>query len=469
MRNVLAVEIGQQNIKIAASLAPSRSSLKNLYFSSKTIASLEDEAISKLITEVLNKWKFKPSYVVLSLPRNLVAVRNLSLPSKDKDEISKMVDLHAVKVVPYKKEEMVTAYSALEQTEAGYSQVLLSAVHRNTLNRHLKIITDAGFLADKVYLSSCGIREYVLAMRKNVIEKEGIYIAVDLDAEYCDFTAFSKEKLLFTRSIIIGAAQLENEEERARLIKEIKQTVIIFKSELENKKPQKIFITGATGLLKSYEEAMAQQLELPLEIIAADEEIAQSDKIEVTRNISLTSINQLLSEAPERISFFVAELQVSRVFKERVTNLIIAGSLGVFILFIISCIFLANVYNKQVYLHNINNQAKKVEQEVQGLAGESELVETAKAVVKRKRLPLVFFLELYKLVPKEIAIKSIEVDNDDIVFIRGESLNLSDVYAFSEKLDKSKHFVDINNKSARKKKARKGELTDFEITANFRY
>jgi len=469
MRNVLAVEIGQQNIKIAASLSPLRGSLKNLYFASKPISSLEDESISKLLAETLNKWKFKPSYIVLSLPRNLVAVRNLSLPSKDRDEISKMVELHAVKVVPYKKEEMVTAYLALEQTEAGYSQVLLSAVHCNTLNRHLKIITDAGFLADKVYLSSCGIREYVLVMRKNAIEKEGVYIAVDLDAEYCDFAAFSKEKLLFTRSIVMGAAQLEGEEQRSRLIKEIKQTIIIFKSELENKKPQKIFITGATGLVKSHEEAIAQQLELPLEIIAADEEIAHSDKIEVTRNISLTAINQLLSESPERISFFVAELQVSRIFKERVANLIITGSLAVFILFIISCIFLASVYNKQVYLHNINSQAKIVEQEVSGLSGESEIVEIAKAVMKRKNMPLILFLELYKLVPKEIAIKSIEVDKDDLVFIRGESLNLSDVYAFSEKLDKSKYFVDINNKSARKKKARKGELTDFEITASFRY
>jgi hypothetical protein len=467
MRNVLAVEIGQQNLKIAASFSPLRSSLKNLYFASKPISSLGDEAISKLLIEVLNKWKFKPSRIVLSLPRNLVAVRNLSLPSKDKEEISKMVDLHAVKVVPYKKEEMVTAYSVLEENEAGYSQVLLSAVHRNTLNRHLKIITDAGLLADRVFLSSCGIREYMLVMRKNTIEKEAAYIAVDVDAEYCDFTAFSRTKLLFTRSIVIGATQLEEAEERARFVKEIKQTIIIFKSELENKKPQKIFITGATNLLKPYEEEISHQLELPLEIIAADEEIANSSKIEVTRNISLTAINQLLSDAAERISFFVAELQVSRIFKERVTNLIIAGSLAVYILFIVSCIFLSNVYNKQVYLHNIESQAKIIEQDVLGLAREAELVEIAKKVIERKKVPLIFFIELHKLTPKEIAVKSVELDENNKVLIRGESLNLSDVYAFSDKLKNSQYFGEINNKSARKKKAKKGELTDFEITAVF--
>jgi hypothetical protein len=467
MRNILALEIGQQNIKIAASLAPSKTNLKNLYFSSKPASSLDDAAISKLIVDVLSKWKFKPSHVVLILPRNQVAVRNLLLPSKDKDEISKMVDLHAVKVVPYKKDEMITAYSVLEETEAGYSQILLSAVHRNTLNRHLKIVTDAGFLADKVYLSSCGVREYMLVIRKNVVEKDGVYIAVNLDAEYCDFVAFSREKMLFTRSIIIGAKQLENEAERDRLIKEIKQTIIIFKSELENKKPQKVFMLGAIASVKVHEEKMAHELEIPLEIVDADEEIAESEKIEVTRNISVEPINQLLSDAPERISFFVPELQVSRVFKERVANLIIAGSLMIYILFVISCMFLANVYNKQLYLRDIDLKAKLIQQETSGLAKEEELVEVAEKIVARKRLPVLFFLELHKLVSKEIAIKSVEVDETDRVFIQGESLNLSDVYAFGDRLKKSKYFDDVINKSARKTKARKGEVTEFEINAKF--
>jgi len=469
MGNILVIEIGQQNLKIAASSSPQRGSLKNLYFSSKSIGSLDDQVISKLIVDVLGGWRIKPTRIILSLPRNLVAVRNLMLPSKDKNELSKMVALHVVKVLPYKKEEMVTAYSVLEQTETGYSQILLSAVHRNTLNRHLKIITDAGFLVDKVYLSSCGIRDYMLTVRKNVIKKGGIYITVDVDAEYSDFIVYSKDKLLFTRSIIIGAMQLDNEAERSRFIKEIKQTIIIFKSEMENKKLQKIFMSGATSHIKNYEENLAQQLELPLEIIPPDEEVVKSDKIETTRNISLTACHQLLSEAPERISFFVPELQVNRVFKEKIANLIVAGSLMVYILFIISCMFLANVYNKNVYLRDLKVRTQLLEQETYGLARELELVNVASRVVKKRQLPLVFLLELHKLVSKEIAIKSVEVDEKNKVFIRGESLSLSDVYAFSERLRNSKYFSNVNNRSARRTKARRGELTEFEITASFNY
>jgi len=107
--------------------------------------------------------------------------------------------------------------------------------------------------------------------------------------------------------------------------------------------------------------------------------------------------------------------------------------------------------------------------ETYGLARKSELVNVASRVVRKRQLPLVFLLELHKLVSKEIAIKFIEVDEENKVFIRGESLSLSDVYAFNERLRNSKYFSNVTNRSARRTKARRGELTEFEITASFNY
>ena len=99
----VGLEIGDRYLKMAAS-KPSKESPGSFQLLAKPIQGFKDEDISKAIKEITEKAAVKAGPVVISLPRNLVTMRNLHLPSRDPEEISQMIDLHISRIVPYKKE-----------------------------------------------------------------------------------------------------------------------------------------------------------------------------------------------------------------------------------------------------------------------------------------------------------------------------------------------------------------------------
>ena len=71
--------------------------------------------------------------------------------------------------------------------------------------------------------------------------------------------------------------------------------------------------------------------------------------------------------------------------------------------------------------------------------------------------------ELGKIVPSEIVMNYISIENNDTVILRGQGLKLSDVFKFVTTLENSKYFQDVSTKYTRTKKVKERDLTDFEI------
>lgn len=468
MKNALVVEIGQHNLKIAASRSPQRKADKGLICSAKPITTLEDAQISKLITDTLQARKFKPRFAALSLARNTVAVRTLLLPSTEDSELAKMVDLHVVKVMPYKKDEMVNTYNILEKTDSGYSRILLTAVHKESLNRKLSILTEAGILTDKVHLSSSGIWEKLIYQKKPELLKDKVYLGLDIDYEYAEFIAFTLDKLLFTRCVVMPAEQLSGEEGRVKLIKELKQTMLIFKSELGIGGAEKLFVSGDFKDLEASGTLIQDQLGMPVEFVHNQQLSAESD-MEIPRFVSTTAITEFLFDGPRRISFYVPELQVSKVFKEKVSNMILAGSILIYLFFIISCVFIARYYNRQLYLERLKGQTALIQEDIGSLFREAEMVKTTEEVLAKRKMPVLLFDDIQSLVPKSVALERINVDAEDKVLIRGQAVNISDVYLFTDAVKASDYFDDVSLNFVRKSKTRTQEVARFEMVANLTY
>ena len=220
MKNTAVLEISKNYLKIASRGFSVKKPSQDSACIVKSISSLDDLKISELISKTFTDLKFKPKSLALSLPRNLATVRILSLPSSTPDEISKMVDLHVVRVVPYKKEEVATCYSILDTDEQGFTKILLCIAHKDILKRYFKILTDADLFLDNIYLSSYGVWEWILSSHKQEVQSDSVYFGLDIDSDYSDLIVFSKKYLLFTRSIVIGANQLSEHSNIDKLIKE---------------------------------------------------------------------------------------------------------------------------------------------------------------------------------------------------------------------------------------------------------
>ena len=103
------------------------------------VGSLSDEELALKISDLAVELKIDSRYLILSIPRHLTTTRNLDLPSANPLEIKDMIELQIGKQTPYASDEVIKDYQILGSNADGYSKVLLVIVHRDIVNRCLKI------------------------------------------------------------------------------------------------------------------------------------------------------------------------------------------------------------------------------------------------------------------------------------------------------------------------------------------
>ena len=467
MRANIGVEINEQYLKIAvAKSQPPHPKITDCIVES--ISSLPDDQITKKISDILRSNKIKPKYSVLSLGRNLVTVRNLHLPSHDKKEIIQMIDLNAARIVPYRKDEIVFGYKSLGSDEMGYAKIILAIVHSNVIRRQTLILERAGILIDKISLSSAGVWEWVVGTCRGDINQTDLYLLLDVETNYVDFIVFSHNSMLFSRSINIGAKSIHEDGLLGitKLLGEVKQSLVMFYNEEVNKKPVAVFISGAT-IKTELSRLIETDLGIPLKIVSPPftQEIAKSKKREFPPDVSVTGASALaLKDSETRLNFILPEIQIRKSLREKTREIIVVGSLVIYLFMVACALFLGKIYEQRTYLAKLDNDYGSVEKEMKSLLSQMDKISFARSYLETRRLPLYIFAQLQKNIPAEIAVNMITIDGEKEISVRGQAVQLSDVFKFVNTLEKIKTFKEVQAKSTRKKKVKEKDLTEFEIT-----
>jgi Tfp pilus assembly PilM family ATPase len=468
MRANLSIEIGRSWLKLAVGRSKGKiSSFFNC--TAKDISSLSEGEVASLISQILKQWKIKPKSAVVSIPRNLVTLRNLHLPSQDKDEISQIIELHIGRIVPYPREDILCGHSFSGLDEVGYARVVLGILHRDIVNRQIKILERANLYIDKFILSSYGIWRDIVSNQASKVDPDQLYLALDIDSDFTDFIIFSKEEFLFSRSITMEAKKLFLEEDIVtKLIGELRQSLVIFQNEEINKRPAKIFLSGAGSNIPRLAKTLNTELEIEVEIISSPYlKIPKEHRQDIPEDISLSSVVDLLRERDEKRLFFVIpELEIKKQLRERTRELVGLGSLCIYILTVFCGIFVARIYNQNNYLNKLKEEIRTVELEVKDLEKKWAKIRFVKDYIERRKLPLFLLYKLEEILPEEIAINFINLNEKNRVTIKGEAYQLSNVFSFVSILEGVENFKEVETKSTRKRRLRDREVTEFEIVFN---
>lgn len=471
MKPNIGIEISEQYLKVViAKSQPPYPKITDCIVAS--IAALDDEQIAKKISDILHANKIKPKLTVLSLARNSVTVRNLHLPSHDKKEILQMIDLNVTRIVPYQKDEITFGFRSLGSDEMGYSKIILAIVHSNIIRRQSKILEHAGLFVDKIDLSSYGVWEWVVTSCKNLLNHSDIYLLLDVEHNYVDFIIFSQNAMLFSRSITIGARSIYEDTKLGiiKLLGEVKQSLIMFYNEEINKKPAAVFISGAT-LSAELNSSIESDLGIPIKVVSTpfSPEILKAKNRSLPQDASLTAVSALtLKNLENRIEFVLPEIQIRKSLREKTREIIILGSLLSYLFMIVCGSFLGKTTAQQNYLAKLEQNYNNVAEEMKGLLNQLGKVKFARIYLEKRRLPLLAFSQIQKSIPEEIALNMVTIDADNTVNIRGQALQLTDVFKFVNTLEKIKYFKDVQAKSTRKKKVKEKDVTEFEIVFSIR-
>jgi Tfp pilus assembly PilM family ATPase/Tfp pilus assembly protein PilN len=467
MKYTCAIEISEHYIKVAA-VRGHGSSRPSIDFFVEPTAGLTDEQISETIARIFRQNRLKPGNLSLCLSRNQVTVRNLHLPSQDKKEMTQMIDLNVVRIVPYKKEEIVFDYLTLGADEMGYTKVLLAIVHGNTIRRQSRILEKAGFMFEDIHLSSHSVWEWIIGHHRTDIGPSDLYLFLDIDAKFTDFVVFSQSNLLFSRSINVGAEGLRQEGQTGstRLMGEVKQSLVMFYNEETNKKPAAVFLSGAhvgSEFRRFIEIELGIPVKSAVEPALSGESVPQ--KAELFRDVSLTPLAALVSGSSGRqITFVLPEIQIKKSLKEKTRELFILGVALTYLLTVFCALFFGRIYSLQSYINRLNRGYAGLQKELGDLPEQMSKVEFVKAYLDSRRLPLYVISKLQEIIPDGISVSSLLIDEQEKITIRGQALELSGVFAFINTMEKEKSFRDIQTKYTRKKRVKDRDVTDFELS-----
>lgn len=466
-----AVELGERWLKVVT--RPIARSPQSLDWVVKPIANLSNEQITQAVASAFRELRVKPKPLVVCLPRNLVTLRNLHLPSQNPEEIAQMIDLNLPRLVPYRKEEVLSSYQLVGTDEIGQTKVLLAIVHRELIQRQVKLLESAGLSVDQILLSSHGVWEWLLSSHQDDLHAQGLSLLLDVDAGFTDFIICSRDSLLFSRSIAIEPSQLTEPTGLSKLLGEVTQALAIFQSEERPEKPATLFLSGAHAAVGHLERSLGPPLELPVVRVHGPE--ARSRKgtpapgREIPEEVSLTAVVAIASvERRKPLAFVLPEMQIQRALKERTRELVRLGSLGIYLLTAVCGVAMTRTHYQQAYLQNIRARHEAISRQIGELAVQSQRLELVKASLNERQLPLVYLAELQRIVPQDIAISFLSLDGQRRGVIRGHALRLSDVLTLITTLERSGRVGQVETKYARRKRLKDQEITEFELALQVR-
>lgn len=469
-KNITVLEIDNEWLKIVQARIFAKERKIDTVVVEKLV-SQTDNKISERIRILSKDLDIDSNTLVISTPEEVVAIRNLELPSTNPAEIKDMVELQIGKQTPFTKEEIIYDFEILSTNEEGYSRVMLVIVHQDVIKRYFKILETAGLKTENIALSAEGlINWWRFAGRELMTDRPSALVNVGYDRS--NFVVILKDKLIFCRNISIGFAwpQSLTEEWQTRFIEEINHSIYGYQNEMIDKEIDRIIITGADIFTSELNESILKdKLDLSIEVIPQLKNIPVTkeclERFNINaKNISVCPLFGLALTYPEqKINLIPSQLRLEKTLRERGRDLYLFGIYLVFILVTISSIFLGRMYNKERYLDRLKQEILKIQDRVDRLDNMMKEIEGIKRRILTRDFSLNFIYETHRTISPEIYLTSVSFDGEDSLILRGTSSSMSEIFKFLNALEESKYFQNVNTKFATTRKEAGKELTDFEI------
>lgn len=465
---VLTIQLDDNTLKVIQGRATSKGWHIDK-FVIENIQGKSDEELISSIKDTMHKIKIKKTTTIFVIPRSLVTVRYLQLPTSNPNELKNMVDMQVVRQIPYTKEEMVYDYHIIGLTEEGYTKVLLVIVHRDIVSKYLGVLGHAGIVPDSIELDSLAVTELCKFLK--VVDEKPV-VVLDIDYSTTDIVVIQGSIPTFTRAVSIGAAQLGGKVPStggkdwiSEWIGEINRSLTVFQRE-QAVSIEKIIVLGDYS--KRFIPVITERLNLPatgVDLLPNLEGITDLtgfsvDGVEITISGLLGTIREGQSIS---VNLIPEEIINSRNLKQRHRSLAVTGLLLVGILGVLGFTLDKKIQDRKVYLSMLEGRLKDTDPESKDLAVKKERLGLIKKQLSVSGSSLDILRELYSIIPQKTSLNVFIYDNIQGVTIKGASPAMSEVFDLIPKLENSPYFENVKSRYATQRKIKGQELTEFHI------
>ena len=409
------------------------------------IRSLSKEEVVEKLKALFKNNRNMSEHLVLGIPRTQVAVKYLTLPALNDQEIAKMTEYELNNLFPYKPDELIYDYTVINKGSDGYSRVMLVVAPKESILSRTRALSLAGLVPESINLSTVSLFNQFTARERRPDD----YLLINLDDAFMEMLLINEGKLSFSRGI-----SLKGSREVKDLVKKVEENITIIRN--KGGVINAIILSGQGQELRDFARGL--------------EEIMPS-KVEIDDSLAvLKGLTQGTDSGVLKINLLPEELKIHRLKNKRKS----ANLLFISLLFLISSLCANIVFQKmkvrQEYLSFIKAEIQEISPQTYTLREKKLKTQIVKNSINSARLTLSLLAELYRVAPEEISLNALAISQQKIpgvMVLTGQGRDSESVLRFANALKESAIIksADVGNIS-RLKSAKEEGMVGFEIRAN---
>ena len=435
----------------------------------RDIKGISEEELPKIVKSALNDFNVRKPKVICVIPPQLMTTKNIEIPSLNPEEIKSIINLQAGRHTPYSREEIIIDYLTIGVYQRNYTKVLLVIVNRNIIKKQLAILEQAGLKVAKVQFSSEGIaRFYTKAL--DLTSQEAPVGFIDIAGSSTDFTVGLRGNVITCRSIPIGMTQLLNDGQSAaeKLVQELKKSIESYQSEDIERVPDSYILTSDHQKVKELLPALKGVFNVNVKIVPYLDIVKISPAARKSlSDLSNESFLDLVAPATvseeSKIDLLPEEIRMQFSLEAQAKQVAMSGIFATIIFILIAAFFVTKIYFKNTYLSKLRTNYSAIMKESDALEKISAKTRIVKDYFNNRLVSLETINELYNIVPEEIYLTSINLDENGTIAIQGTSESMSRVFSLVTALEESKLFKSVKTNSTTAKKERGKDVAAFEV------
>ncbi len=468
-RDQIVVVFGGDCLKVAH-VRLDNASVEFIKIARRDIRGISDEELPKVIKSMIGDFNAKKPSAFCVFPSNAVTTKTIEIPSVDLQEIKSIVNLQAGRHTPYSREEIVVDFLNLGILQRSYTKIFLVIANRNIIKKQLYALEQAGVRVEKVLFSSEAIaRFYCRAL--NLAAAHAPVALADINNQHTDFIVVANQSIVACRSIPIGMAHLlaEGQAAKDRLIQEFKSSTEAYQNENADSIIESFLLTGDNNTIKDLFAALKEGLPLNAKIVPYIDGVkitpeARKSILDAGDDsfLDIVCAPSVFQEA--QIDLLPEEVKMQRVIENQGKEVVRSAVFIIVILMLICAWFFVKIYIKTGFLNKLKTSYNHSREEAETLARIAEKTGIIKDFLNNRLATLDIIYELYRIVPDEIYLNGIIVDESGKVTIQGTSESMSRVFSLVSALEESSLFKSVKTNSTAAKKERGKDLAAFELS-----
>jgi len=373
--------------------------------------------------------------VVTVLPRHLVTVRILTLPTHDSAEAANMIRFSAEEYVPYPQDELIIQDAILRKEPGGESKVLAVLAHRDVLKNHLAPLRKAGIIPERVLLSTACLANAVAAAN---VSATGPYGLVNLGAGGLEVLVFLGSKLLFGRGVAseqdwsrAGAEAASADDEIAV---EVRGSLSAFRRESEDGEGVEQLFVSSDYPVSLDERAVSLGNETGKDALAASfaAQLADAAGGPVAPLIALGAALSVQGRGSVDINLLPATESRARAVAGAKVLIRRAGVYAAALLVVLLALYGQAWWQRQAYIRELEAQLELVEPGARGLAEKQEQLSILRQQMRRSASPVQMLA---------VAADALPDDTANIVQFRYNLMEGADVFGRAKSVDVVQRFA----------------------------